>query len=139
MNCKTIRMQLMASPPGELATEVRHSIEAHLSGCTACSKYARVVTDFCNFIENEKSVSYDPFMVTRVMQAFNNKKQVLPGIIRKLQPAFITLIMALVILAGINLGKIIGFHQTLSDDYKTELFYLDTLQDENLETILLSE
>ena len=141
MHCKTIRNQLIHYVEGNLATSARHATSDHLSGCSECNQYFHLLQELFSSIENEKVAAYDPYMLTRVMAAVENKKQsrLKHFLQRSLQPIIITLVMALIILAGINLGKIYGYQQTIADDYKSELYYLGTMNDESFETILLSE
>jgi predicted anti-sigma-YlaC factor YlaD len=141
MHCKTIRRQLIDFTEGDPEPAVKHAMEAHLKGCSDCRHYADLLKGVFATVENEKDVAFDPFMVTRVMHAVESKKKsrVRLSLQRSLQPVLIILVLAFLILAGINLGKRYGYRQILADDYKTELFYLGTLQDESLESILLSE
>jgi predicted anti-sigma-YlaC factor YlaD len=141
MCCKTIRKQLIEFTAGDPGQEVKQAIEEHLRGCSDCRHYANLLNGVFASIENEKEVVFDPFMLTRVMHAVESKKQsrFMISVQRRLQPVLIILILAFLILAGINLGKRYGYRQTLADDYKTELYYLGALYDESPESILWSE
>ena len=141
MHCKTIRNLLNHYVEGNLATSVRQEINDHLSGCSECNTCFHMLQELFSSIESEKVVAFDPYMLTRVMTAIENKNQswFKHSLHRSLQPIIITVVMTLIILAGINLGKSFRYQQTIADDYKSELFYLGTMNNENLETILLSE
>ncbi|MBN2213337.1 MAG: hypothetical protein JW723_03755 [Bacteroidales bacterium] len=104
-------------------------------------EHNKLVNDLDAVIDEEKQIQQDPYMFTRIMARFENRKQVVSN--NKLQLAFQTLAFVVLIVAGIYSGIILGKNYTnrnaLSADYQHEVYYLDELQHENMVSVFFSD
>lgn len=141
MNCKKIQMNLLEylEQGNDLADyEVIHK---HISTCSDCEAYKSKLEEFLQFIESDKEIFSDPFMITRILEACKSSPRVPQYVMVRhvLQSVFIAAIVAVIIFTGTFIGRKYSYRQSVSVDYQTELYYLSNIHMDNQVFMNLSE
>ncbi len=141
MDCKKIRMNLLEylEQGNDLADyEV---IRNHLSTCSDCEAYKSKLEEVLQFIESDKEIFSDPFMITRIQEACKPSPRVSRYVtIRSvLQSVSIAAMLAVIIFTGTFIGRKYSYRQSVSVDYQTELYYLSNIHMDNQVFMNLSE
>ena len=141
MGCKKFRMQLMDDATGDPGNPERRLLEEHLTTCSECSRFARYVQEFDESVRRETDLAPDPFMGARALAILENKKKPQSGFpaLRRVHYLVPVAALVIIVLAGISLGSYFNDHLNLTDDYRTEIYYLSDIHDENIETLLFDE
>ena len=109
MKCSSCQKKLELYISGNLPEDVKKDVKTHLSDCAECSKIytALMITD--KMIAQEKEIKSNPFMATRVMAHIERKQEIKTannfGLIKILQPAFLTASIVLALFVGIYAGN----------------------------------
>lgn len=109
MNCSDVEPLLFDYSDGLLPEPVRDRISRHLALCTSCASAHRLVSGINQTIEQEKVISPDPFLSTRLLQHLESGLEKYSGnpisqFKPLFQPALITLGLLIALLSGILLG-----------------------------------
>lgn len=127
MNCKTCQKNVSLYIEGKAPEDIKIRMKTHLDECNECmSVYtAQLLTH--KMILEEKAISSNPFLSTRVMRSIDilekSKERSFFG--RKaLQPVFISLIALIALFIGITTGNSYSKAEIVNDLPK-ELVYLD--------------
>lgn len=141
MNCLHIRNGLMDYFDEKTDQDLRLEIEGHLATCKACRDYSFTLREAFQMISLEKNIEYDPFMFTRLQASVIDQKNIrrTPLLNRLLQPALIATFVLFLVYAGISIGSDYNYQQSIITDYETELYYLNDIQNESYESIMLFE
>jgi len=123
MNCKDIRLQLLDTP-GLRSGTVDPELAVHLEGCEACRAFAAETAWLDRTIRMEKDVEADPFMFTRIEASLEGKGRSRGTSRLVLRPLAYAAVFAVLVAAGIGLGRLFGEQSSLAADYQTELFYI---------------
>lgn len=109
MNCELCENNLESYLEGTLPRDTRDLVKAHLETCKECSRsyYATKIANVV--IADEKSLTSNPFLVTRIMAGIENE-QGIPVHLQH-QPLYKRLITPLILGASIILAIGIGIMQ----------------------------
>ena len=125
---------------GKLDRESQYKIEEHLRVCDSCMEFVKKLKETFSVIEEEKSVSPDPFMYTRIQSKLGSGGKHTP--VLRLKLVFQSVAAAVLILLGIYTGKLIGQgfsdKKSLNTDYQTEVYYLYDVPNQLVNSELLS-
>lgn len=144
MKCDKLHNDLIFFAEGSLSTKRKNEINDHLSKCDTCRKFVDELTYSMEIIDKEKTVETNPFLYSRILDKINNYEQsantyrvFAPKILR---PVFVILLILFGIFSGIKLGNSYSSRYTDEDsELQIITYYLNDLQHESVETILLSE
>jgi anti-sigma factor RsiW len=141
MNCQYIRNDLTDYLEGGLNPERRQEVSRHLETCSDCRDFSVVLKGMLAYIEQEKAVTFDPFMFTRIkpilhQPAAQRRSLFLAGMLR---PALLAIILLLMVFTGVWIGRVFSYKSYVNRDYKTELYYLSNIHETNYETALLND
>ncbi len=123
MNCKDVSLQLLDTPGLRSGTR-DPELAAHLEGCEACRAFAAETAWLDRTIRMEKNVEADPFMFTRIEASLEGKGRSRGTRRLVLRPLAYAAVFAVLVAAGIGLGRMFGEQSSLAADYQTELFYI---------------
>jgi hypothetical protein len=141
MNCKNCRTDLVGFIRGTLPKGLEVQIREHLNGCEECRSFADYLRTTLNVIHQEKEITADPFLATRIegilskSGAASRRLSFLP----KLIPA---LTFSIFILAGIAGGIGLG-HALMQANENQNIasqqmsFLVDDLRQEPIESFLM--
>ncbi len=125
---------------GKLDLKSQKVLEDHIRVCEHCRQFVEKLRETFSFISEEKSVSPDPFMFTNIQGKLTDSEK--RPLIFSLKIAFQTAAAVVLILLGVYAGKRIGQgysdKKTLSSDYQTEVYYLYDVQNQLVNSELLS-
>lgn len=144
MKCKNLHKDLIFFVEGALTPERKNEISNHLSGCEICRKFVNELSYSFEIIEKEKKIEPNPFLYSRIHNKINDYERNISTIkvttAKILRPVFVILLILLGVFSGIKLGN---SYSSKHSNYDSELqiitYYLNDLQHESVETILLSE
>jgi predicted anti-sigma-YlaC factor YlaD len=109
MNCFTCQKNIVACLEKNLSREESGNIATHLENCRECSAIYDEMKFTFSLIDAEKTIEANPFLVTRVMAAIDNRtisssaKTVYKRI---LQTSLIAASIAIATLVGIEAGNL---------------------------------
>jgi predicted anti-sigma-YlaC factor YlaD len=107
MNCQHCQKEIDAYLEGKPDPDLKVRIESHLRECRDCNELYRIQALADRIIAEEKELTVNPFLSTRVMaQIENSEIQRVTGLKGFLRPAFITVAMAAAIFTGVMIGSI---------------------------------
>lgn len=110
MNCQLCQKISDEYRSGKLSRDMRIQVEAHLGACENCAESYRLLTLAERVIIQEKELTSNPFLTTRIMARLDNQAPMTaassPLVVRVLRPALITVSMAAAIFYGIVIGNI---------------------------------
>ena len=127
MNCAEVEILLADYVDGTLRPEEKSALEAHLSGCAACSELARDSAGAVAFMERAAVVEAPPELVTRILfevTAGPSHAVVKPSLVRRLfgrwlepvlQPRF-AMGMAMTVLSFAMIGRFTHVRQLTPAD-----------------------
>lgn len=144
MNCKRINKDLIFFAEGSITGTRKEEINEHLSECKICRDFVRVLTYDLEIIEKEKKAAANPFLYSKIHDKIISNEQpanvLVTSAVKVLRPVFITLLILSGIFSGFKLGSYLSDKYSYGDsEFQTITYYLNDLQHESVETILLSE
>ena len=112
MNCQLCRKELDAYRGGRLSDDMRTQVEVHLKLCAECDESYRIESLAESVINQEKVLSPDDYLTSRIMARIENPEETgyrtISPFGRILKPALIMTSMAAAIFAGVLIGNIYG-------------------------------
>ena len=144
MKCDKLHKDLIFFAEGSLSTERKNEINDHLSECDTCRKFVSELTRSLEIIDKEKIIETNPFLYSRILKKINDYEQSANTFrifaFKILRPVFMILLILCGIFSGIKLGSSYSSKYTDEDsELQIMTYYLNDLQHESVETILLSE
>jgi predicted anti-sigma-YlaC factor YlaD len=144
MKCNKLYKDLILYAEDSLAPGRKKEINKHLSECVICHNFINDLIHALEIIDKEKKIETNPFLYSRILNKINNYEQSAHTFrvlaLKILRPVIIVLLILSGIFSGIKLGS--SYSSNYSDE-DSELqiitYYLNDLQHEPVETILLSE
>lgn len=144
MKCNKPNRDLIFYVEDSLDPGRKKEITQHLSECDSCRNFVNELKQSLEIIEKEKRVETNPFLYSRIHSKIINYEHQVHTFrvfaLKILRPVFIVLLIASCIFSGIKLGS---FYRSSYTDEDSEVqvitYYLNDLQHEPVETILLSE
>ncbi len=109
MNCQLCQKNLEAYSGDNLPPDMKTQLEAHLYTCNECSEILRLQSITDSVIEQEKKLTSNPFLATRIMAEIENIEtpvKTVSLLTRVLRPALLTASLAAAIFSGIMIGSI---------------------------------
>ena len=110
MNCKLCQKELDAYSEGRLPDDMKTQVEEHLQHCTDCAMSYNLQSLAQKIINQEKVISPDPYLTSRIMAQIENPEETVHKTIspftRVLRPALIATTLAAAIFAGVLIGNI---------------------------------
>lgn len=109
MNCSTCQNNLVSYLEEKLPEDLRSITTDHLNICNTCSELYNEMKMAYRLIDAEKAIECNPFLVTRVMAAIENREIALdkkPVSQRILQTALIAVSISIAVLGGIEAGSL---------------------------------
>jgi predicted anti-sigma-YlaC factor YlaD len=137
MNCKDVRLQLLDTPGLRPGTATDPELAAHLEGCEACRAFAAETAWLDRTIRLEKKVEADPFLFTRIEASLEGRRRSRGYIRLVLRPLAYAAVFAVLVAAGIGLGRLFSDQSSLASDYQTEIYYLQDGQGYTQATLAL--
>ena len=146
MNCKEVNKNLIFYVEGELQPEKEMELQEHLKDCHDCNILFLNLKETMATIAQEKSILPNPFLYTRLQEKISNLEEsrkifvFKPEFIKILQSVTLSLLLVLGVVFGISMGNSIQY-QTPGQSmvYQSDEFYLNDLQQETIESFLLTE
>lgn len=145
MDCKQINKKLIFYIEKSLSDFEMQEIKSHIKKCDSCKQLSAILESSLNVIDEEKKVTTNPFLHTRVMQQIENRKEKTSfahqfSIKRVLQPAFYSIILIVGIGFGVTLGNLATSQSsnTLANSDFEEIYFNDFDQ-EPIEAFLLND
>jgi predicted anti-sigma-YlaC factor YlaD len=110
MNCQLCRKELDAYSEGRLPDDMKTQVAEHLQHCADCAESYNLQSLAQMIINEEKVVSPDTYLTTRIMAQIENPEETVHKTISPftsvLRPALIITSMAASILFGVMIGNI---------------------------------
>jgi len=110
MNCQLCQEKLDAYIEGRLPGDMKTQVEEHFQHCTDCAESYNLQLLAEKIINQEKVISPDLSLTTRIMAQIENPEVTVPKTIppfrRVLRPALIITSMAAAIFLGVLIGNI---------------------------------
>jgi len=110
MNCQLCQKELDAYSEGRLPDDMKTQVEEHFKHCTDCAESYNLQLLAQTIINQEKVVSPDPYLTTRIMAQIENQEETVHETIspftRVLRPALIITSIAASIFFGVMIGNI---------------------------------
>jgi anti-sigma factor RsiW len=135
MNCQLCQKESEAYRDGKLSDDRRTQVEAHLNGCAECEESYRIQSLAESVINQEKVVSPDDYLTSRIMARIENYEGIgyrsISPFRRILKPALIITSMAAAIFAGVLIGNI----YRPSDRNMSEPIELSLIDDVAIESV----
>ena len=146
MNCKEVNKNLIFFIEGELQPEKETELQEHLKDCLDCNALFMNLKETMAIITTEKETRPNPFLYTRIQEEISNLEEprkvfvLKPNFINILQPVTLSFLLLTGVIFGISLGNSFQY-QTPGQSmvYQSDEFYLNDLQQETIETFLLTE
>ncbi len=144
MKCDKLHKDLIFYAEGSLTPGRKNEINYHLSECDTCRKFVSELTYSLEIIDKEKTVEANPFLYSGILDKINNYEQSANSLrvfaTRILRPVFVILLILFGIFSGIKLGSSYSSKYADEDsEIQIITYYLNDLQHESVETILLTE
>jgi predicted anti-sigma-YlaC factor YlaD len=109
MNCSNCQNNLVAYLEEKLSEDLRSITTDHLKICNSCSELYNEMKMAYRLIDAEKAIECNPFLVTRVMAAIDNR-EIAPdkqsALQRVLQTALIAVSISIAVFGGIEAGSL---------------------------------
>ena len=146
MNCKEINKNLIFYIEGELQSEKEIELQEHLKNCHDCNVLFMNLKETLTIITKEKAIKPNPFLFTRIQQDISNLKEPgkmlfsPPAFTKILQTAAFSLLLIMGVIFGISVGN--SLHDQTPNQsvvHQSDEFYLNDLQQEAIESILLND
>ena len=149
MDCKKIKKYLFEYAEGNAKGESKEIITGHLRSCNDCQKELQVIINALQLIETEKEIQPDPWFYNRFKTRMQNELAGENSFVslkwtKIVRPVLVSVVIIFFAISGIITGSVIsrefivveekGKYEILADEY-----YLNGLEEENIEIILLSE
>ncbi len=140
MNCSSCQKQLESFIAGNLSSDIQMNLKTHLEECEACHKVytAMVITN--KVISQEKELKVNPFISTRIMEHIKQHEEISVnrnfGWSKVLQPALLTVSVALALFIGISAGNMYQNTTTAQNSIPEELILMDDASMESLNLII---
>ncbi len=146
MNCKEVNKNLIFSIEGELQPQKEMELLEHLMDCHDCNVLFMNLKETMATIAQEKATLPNPFLFTRIQEKISNLEEprkifhLKLDFIKILQPVTLSFLLLMGVIFGISLGNSFQY-QTLGQSmvYQSDEFYLNDLQQETIESFLLTE
>ena len=144
MKCNKFYKDLIFFVEGSLSAKRKNEINYHLAECDTCQKFVNELTYSLKIIDKEKIIETNPFLYSRILNKINTNEQSANTFrvfaLKILRPVFVILLVLCGIFSGIKLGSSYSIKYTDEDsELQIITYYLNDLQHESVETILLSE
>jgi predicted anti-sigma-YlaC factor YlaD len=145
MNCKQINNRLIFFIEKSLPVAEMQQVEIHLEKCESCRELAGMMEKTMAVIEDEKSVTTNPFLHTRVMQKIEERKKdrlhtPISSLKSHLQPVFYSAVIAIGVVFGIGLGNLtVNSSESVLAENGVEEIYFNDFQQEYIETMFLND
>ena len=141
MKCRNINRELLDYADGKLDETRRLVVENHMTSCKSCQEFTDKLRESLKTIEEEKSVEFDPYMFTRTMATIDTMERRNHLIVKRRiwQPAMVAVFLFLIVLAGIHIGRDYKYQQAMTNDYATEVFFLNDIHNNSYEALLVTE
>ncbi|MCD4736711.1 MAG: zf-HC2 domain-containing protein, partial [Bacteroidales bacterium] len=145
-NCKEVNKNLIFYINGELQSEKETELQEHFKDCHDCNVLFLNLKETMATITEEKAAIPNPFLFTRIQEEISNLEKpgklfvLKPNFIKILQPVTLSLLLLTGVIFGITMGNSIQY-QTPEQSmvYQSDEFYLNDLQQETIESFLLTE
>ncbi|MFW6218488.1 MAG: zf-HC2 domain-containing protein [Bacteroidota bacterium] len=150
IQCKEINHYLFDYAEKNLDDKLREEISAHLQECKECHYRLIILEKALDVIENEKEIPDDPWFYNKLKARMENARveeiSTTPTTWpRVLQPVLVSAIIVIFAISGMLLGNTISRnfifpaenlnrYEVIANDY-----YLNGIEEENIEIILLSD
>lgn len=134
MNCSLCQKNLSAYLNGKLPIDIQSLTEAHLDNCMQCSTLYNEVKEFYTLIDEEKAISHNPFLATRVMAAIEQLETPVnrvPLLKRVSQTVLIAVTIAIAVFGGIQAGNLYSVIPA-NKSVPAELVYMNDIALESL-------
>ncbi len=143
-SCKISNNKLIALLNNELPAEESKAVKEHIEKCSRCEKLYFELEQTYMLISEKRILKPNPYLYTRIEQKLKNieqEKVLRPKYIQVLQPVLFSFVLILVFWGSLKLGD--TYTKIYEQDkntltYSTE-YYLNDLEQENLELILLND
>jgi len=144
MKCKNINKDLIFFVEGSLTGKRKAEINRHLSECKICRNFVKELTYDMAIIEKEKEAEVSPYIYSKIYNKITSNEQTanafITSALKVLKPVFITLLILSGIFSGFKLGSSFSDKYSYVDsEFQIISYYLNDLQHESVETIILSE
>lgn len=110
MNCQLCQKESEAYLGGRLSDDMKTQVEAHLQFCSDCVESYKLQSIAEKVINQEKGISSDPYLSTRIMAQLENYEanahKTISPYTRILMPSLIMVSMAAAIFIGVLIGNI---------------------------------
>jgi len=110
MNCQLCQKKSDAYREDKLSPDMRTQVEEHLQHCTDCAESYNLQSLAQKIINQEKAISPDPYLTTRIMARIENPGETdyraISPLSRVLKPALIMTSMAAAMIVGVIIGDI---------------------------------
>lgn len=144
MNCSTVRKKMIYYADGETSSHESEKIRQHLANCMACDHLYRQLQSTLEVADHRKQLESNPYLYTRIkaqLESAQKENIVLNTPVYKkiLRPVLMTLILIIGLYGGNRLGNFYDASQAQVTTTQSTEYYLDDLQQERLEVILLND
>jgi predicted anti-sigma-YlaC factor YlaD len=110
MNCQLCQQELDGYLGGRLPEDIKTQVKEHLQHCTDCAESYNLQLLTERTINQEKVISPDPYLITRIMKQIENPAnpvhKTISPFARVLKPVLISASMAAAIFFGVLIGNI---------------------------------
>ena len=146
MNCKEVNKNLIFYIEKELQAERELELQEHLKDCHDCNVLFLNLKETMAIVTKEKAAKPNTFLFTRIQEEISNLEKPRKvflwkrNFIKLLQPVTLSFFLLVGVIFGISMGNSIQY-QTPEQSmvYQTDEFYLNDLQQETIESFLLTE
>lgn len=107
MKCKEVHKLIAPFLNGSMDVKKSELFHSHLLECRSCDQLVRELSATLSILDEQKKLSPDPFIYTRILQEIENRQStsVVFSIRRILQPIIVAAILIIGIYIGIGLGN----------------------------------
>ncbi len=139
MNCSSCQQKLESYINGTLSEDMQQNLRIHLEECEKCHEVYSGMVILNRAIQQERSVTSNPFLATRIMEQINQPEETLVhksfGWSRVLQPVLLTASVALALFMGIAAGNLYSSTK-VQNSVPEELMLMDDASIESLNLII---
>jgi len=144
MNCSVVRKKLIFYIEGELESQEREQVSQHLADCEQCYHLYEKLQSTMKIAEKRKPIEPNPFLYTRIkerLDAMEKTKQrtEIPVYQKILRPIILSLVLLLGLYGGNRLGNFYESSQIQTYSTPSTEYYLNDMQQERLEVLLLND